>query len=55
MICPFRKNRETIKYGYNQENETVHEWFEDCYEEECPYYYTENHCEKTDRETREDE
>ena len=55
MICPFRINRETVYYGCEPRNCTVHEWFEDCYEEECPYYYMDNHCERVDREIKGEE
>lgn len=34
MICPFRKCQ-------IQEGAIVHEYFEDCYQEECPYYVPE--------------
>ena len=54
MICPFRINRETIYYGCEPRNCTVHEWFEDCEEGDCPYFNKDGKCDRVN-ERRNDE
>lgn len=39
MKCPFRINREHSSNGYNSSDKYT---YAECYENNCPFYYTKN-------------